>query len=201
MPASGCGERRAAGRAEGDGLIRFKAKLRVPAEGGKGGWTFVVLPKTASARLPSRGQTAVEGTLNGAAFKAMLDPDGQGSHWLKVARKLRESAGAIVDEEVELQISPSERAPEPRVPADLRKALSGAPKARGTWADLTPAARHDWILWITSAKRAETRASRIESACDMLAGGKRRVCCFDRSGIYGKGLSAPAAASGRSRPA
>ena len=36
-------------------------------------------------------------------------------------------------------------------------------------------------------------ASRIESACDMLGSGKRRVCCFDRSGVYGKNLSAPAA--------
>lgn len=160
-----------------------------------------MLPKAASARLPTRGQTAVEGTLNGAAFKAMLDPDGKGSHWLKVARKLRESADATVDDAVELAIAPAGRAPEPRVPADLRKALSVAPKARATWVDLTPAARHDWILWITSAKRAETRASRIESACDMLAGGKRRVCCFDRSGLYGKGLSAPAAASSRGRPA
>jgi hypothetical protein len=28
----------------------------------------------------------------------------------------------------------------------------------------------------------------------MLAGGKRRVCCFDRSGIYSKALGAPAEA-------
>jgi hypothetical protein len=28
----------------------------------------------------------------------------------------------------------------------------------------------------------------------LLAAGKRRVCCFDRSGFYSKGFSAPAAA-------
>lgn len=182
-------------------MIRFKAKLVAPSEGGKGGWTFLVLPRTASARLPSRGQAAVEGTLNDVAFKAMLDPDGKGSHWLKVTRKLRESAAAAVDDEVELAIAPAKSAPEPSVPADLRKALAAAPRARAVWSDITPAARHDWILWITSAKRAETRASRINSACDMLAGGKRRVCCFDRSGIYGKGISAPTAATVRRQSA
>ena len=38
-----------------------------------------------------------------------------------------------------------------------------------------------------SAKQAETRARRIRNACEMLAGGKKRVCCFDRSGYYSKG--------------
>ena len=173
-------------------MIRFKATLLEPQDG-KGGWTFLVLPRTASAKLPTRGQTAVDGTLNGATFKAMLDPDGNRSHWLKVSAKLRDAAGAKAGDEVHLEIVPAQRAPEPRVPTDLRKALAAAPKARTVWTDLTPAARHDWILWITSAKRAETRASRIAGACDMLGSGKRRVCCFDRSGIYGKSLGAPKA--------
>ena len=79
------------------------------------------------------------------------------------------------------------------MPADLRKALAAAPEARAVWREITPAARHDWILWITSAKRAETRASRIASACNRLGKGERRVCCFDRSGVYGGNLSAPEA--------
>jgi hypothetical protein len=35
------------------------------------------------------------------------------------------------------------------------------------------------------------RERRIANACEMLATGKRRVCCFDRSGIYSRGLAAP----------
>lgn len=62
------------------------------------------------------------------------------------------------------------------------------------WSEITTIARRDWIQWITSAKRDETRERRIHSACEMLASGKRRVCCFDRSGIYGKGFAAPEAA-------
>ena len=58
--------------------IRFKAKLFRPAESEKvGSWTFLVVPKNASAKLPSRGMTAIEGTINGLAFQAMLEPDGQ----------------------------------------------------------------------------------------------------------------------------
>ena len=66
----------------------------------------------------------------------------------------------------------------PRIPAGLQKALAVAPKARALWSDITPIARRDWILWITSAKLPETRARRIKNACSMLTAGKRRVCCF-----------------------
>lgn len=182
--------------------IRFSATLLSPRHGGQAtrsngkpvSWTFLTLPKQASARLPSRGQTTVEGTFNGLAFRATLEPDGQGGHWLKVDRKLQSSAGADAGDEVTLEIAPlaPDQEPEPKVPADLRKALASAPAAaRGAWSDITPIARRDWIHWIISAKQAETRARRIRTACDMLAKGKRRPCCFDRSGMYGKSMSCP----------
>jgi hypothetical protein len=176
--------------------IRFNAKLSRPAESTRVGWTFLVLPKNASAKLPSRGLTAIEGTINGLPFQATLAPDGQKSHWLKVERKLSKAAGAEAGDLVTLEIEPSANELEPAVPTDLRKALATAdPKARKLWSDITPNARRDWVHWITSAKQDETRARRIKNACSMLAGGKRRVCCFDRSGFYSKSMTAPKAAT------
>jgi hypothetical protein len=139
---------------------------------------------------------SVDGAINGAAFQATLAPDGQGGHWLKVDRKLREAAGAQVGDVVTLEITPltPDQEPEPKVPADLRKALATAPaKAKQVWSDITPIARRDWIHWISSGKLAETRIKRIATACDMLAKGKRRPCCFDRSGMYDGSLSCPMA--------
>jgi len=186
--------------------IRFKAKLFRPAmeparpradQGEKGeSWTFLILPKNASAKLPSRGMTPIEGTINGSPFQAVLQPDGQKSHWLRVKRKLSQAAGADAGDIVTLEIAPAAKEPEPEVPADLRKALAAAdPKAKKLWSDITPNARRDWIFWITSAKQLETRARRIKNACSMLATGKRRVCCFDTSGFYSKSMSAAKAAS------
>ncbi|HWL92254.1 MAG TPA: YdeI/OmpD-associated family protein [Phycisphaerae bacterium] len=182
--------------------IRFSATLFRPAATAKAvphqsaslNWTFLTLPKQASSKLPSRGQTTVEGALNGLPLRATLEPDGQGGHWLKVDRKMREAAGAEAGDVVTLEIAPVAEEPEPKVPADLRKALAAAPtKAREAWSEITPAARRDFIHWITSGKKAETRVKRIETACDMLAKGKRRPCCFDRSGMYSKSMSCPAA--------
>jgi Bacteriocin-protection, YdeI or OmpD-Associated/Domain of unknown function (DUF1905) len=177
--------------------IRFKAKLFRPAESEKGDlWTFLIVPKNASAKLPTRGITAIEGTINGFRFQTTLEPDGQKSHWLKVDRKLREAADADAGDIVTLEIAPAAKDTEPEVPTDLRKALAAAaPKTRKLWSDITPNARRDWIHWITSAKQEETRTRRIKNACSMLAAGKRRVCCFDRSGFYSKSMSAPKAAT------
>src|SRR3954447_26315941 len=69
--------------------INFEAELfRI------GSWTLLRLPKSASAQLPSRGMAMVEGTINGSPFKAPLplEPDGRGSHWLRVDEAIREAA-------------------------------------------------------------------------------------------------------------
>lgn len=174
--------------------IRFKAKLARPASPKNATWSFVLLPGAASAKLPTRAMTTVEGTLGGAPFKSTLEPDGNGSHWLKVPKALREAAGVEPGDTVAIEIAPSDEQLEPGVPADLRKALASNPAARATWDATTTVARRDWIAWMTSGKKAETRVKRLHAALDMLGNGKKRVCCFDRSGIAGGNFSAPEAA-------
>jgi len=171
--------------------LRFKARLSRPLRPADADWTFLVLPAAASAKLPSRAQVSVSGTLAGRPFDATLEPDGKGGHWLKVDAALRAAADVQPGQQVALAITPVEREPEPDVPDDLRQALHASPAAMATWEDIPRVARRDWFQWIPSGRKAETRPRRIATACDMLAGGKRRACCFDRSGMYSKALSAP----------
>ena len=153
--------------------IRFKAKLLRPAESEKAGsWTFLILPKNASAKLPSRGMTPIEGTINGVSFQAMLEPDGQKSHWLKVDRKLSEAAGADAGDIVDARDRAGAKGTGTEVPADLRKALAAAaPKARKLWSDITPNARRDWIHWIAprNRKRRARAGSKMPAQCSPLA--------------------------------
>ncbi len=137
----------------------------------------------------------MEGTINGHPFQATLDPDGQLGHWLKVGEDLLTAAGMKAGDIVPLEVAPVEQEPEPEIPPDLQEALGSSPEARGVWHDTTTIARLDWIHWITSAKQAKTRAKRVNDACEMLAAGKKRVCCFDQSGHYSKAFRAPEAAN------
>jgi uncharacterized protein YdeI (YjbR/CyaY-like superfamily) len=61
---------------------------------------------------------------------------------------------------------------------DFQKMLSSDAKALAVWEDITLLARNEWICWIESAKKQETRDRRIERACQELKGGKRRPCCW-----------------------
>lgn len=62
--------------------------------------------------------------------------------------------------------------------ADLNKALKKSPKALGQWSSLTPLAKRDFVTWVEGAKQEETKLRRISKACDILAKGKRRPCCY-----------------------
>ena len=64
------------------------------------------------------------------------------------------------------------------LPVDLKKMLTDSPVSRAMWEEITPLARNEWICWITSAKKEETRAHRIVWAGESLADGKRRPCCW-----------------------
>ena len=64
------------------------------------------------------------------------------------------------------------------LPKDLEDALTSSPQALATWQDITPLARNEWICWITSAKKAETRSKRVDWGCSSLTDGKRRPCCW-----------------------
>lgn len=174
--------------------ISFKARLLCPAQPtGDGGWVFVCLPEAQSAKLPRRGRTTVAGTVNGHAFEARLEPDGQLSHWLRLDPALQAAAGALAGDWVSLQLEPLAAEPEPPLPIDLLQALMAHKAARSSWDNTTSLARLDWIHWIESAKQLKTRAKRVSEACDKLGAGQKRVCCFDPSGYYSKAFKAPLA--------
>lgn len=64
------------------------------------------------------------------------------------------------------------------VPTDLRKAILSSPKVLDLWEDITPLARNEWICWVTSGKKTETRNIRIDKALSKMKGGMRRPCCW-----------------------
>lgn len=156
--------------------IGFKAKLSKI-----GSVTFLRLPKSASAHLPSRGMAMVRGTINSFPFQAVLEPDGRGSHWFKVDKAMSDGAKINVGDMVTLVIEPSSEWSEPKLPTDLKKALETTPHAQVLWMDITPMARWDWIRWMGATKQPETRKKRLNKAFSMLKAGKRRPCCFNRT--------------------
>jgi uncharacterized protein YdeI (YjbR/CyaY-like superfamily) len=65
-----------------------------------------------------------------------------------------------------------------KLPEDLKKVLMDVPQVSVLWEEITPLARNEWICWVTSGKKEETRGIRIEKAISKLKGGMRRPCCW-----------------------
>src|SRR6266550_4138471 len=142
--------------------------------------TLLRLPEKASVKLPSRGQVAVQGAINGHQFQTVLEPDGNFGHWMRIDRKLRESTALRVGDSAMLDIESVKDWPEPSVPQDLKTALAAAPqKIQDLWDDITPMARWEWVRWVNATKNPDTRRRRVEVSISKMDSGKRRPCCFN----------------------
>jgi hypothetical protein len=143
-------------------------------------WTILRLPEKASEKLPSRGQVAVQGTINGREFQTVLEPDGCSGHWMKVDEKLQQTAAINAGDTATVEIESTKDWPEPNVPQDFETALAAAPqKIQDLWNDITPMARWEWVRWINATKNTDTRRRRVEVSISKMDSGKRRPCCFN----------------------
>ena len=139
------------------------------------------LPAKASQQLPSRGQVAVNGAIDGHTFEIVLEPDGCGfARWMRVDEDIRRAAGIGVGDSATLEIEIKKEWPEPNVPPDLAAALARAPqKIREVWKDITPMARWEWVRWVNETRSPDTRRRRVAVSLSKMNSGKRRPCCFD----------------------
>lgn len=65
-----------------------------------------------------------------------------------------------------------------KLPDDVKEMILKTPKVHQLWEDITPLARSEWICWMTSGAKAETRIKRIEVGKSKMLGGMRRPCCW-----------------------
>jgi hypothetical protein len=165
--------------------IRFGATLHTIDS-----WTILRLPEKASRKLPSRGQVAVQGEINGHGFQTVLEPDGNFGHWMRIDGKLQQLASLSAGDTVTIEITTLNDWPEPNVPQDLETALATAPrKIQDLWTAITPMARWEWVRWVNATPNPDTRNRRVEVSISKMKSGKRRPCCFNLASCTDPNLS------------
>jgi len=143
---------------------RFSSEL----EAGRGGGAFVVLPQEVLAALGGGSRFRVTGSLNGVGFDSSTMAMGAGRVCLGVHKATRQAAGVGIGDAVELEIERDERPRQLDVADDLLAALAADPVAAGAFDRLPFTHRREYVDWITSAKRADTRARRLAQTLDRL---------------------------------
>lgn len=145
-------------------VARLRLEAQVPSDGASGKSTRRIFKRLNwFLRVNSKKTTALlwgNSHVHPSDFRINPDPIASRCR-MKFMTKKAISAGAVHG-----------------VPVDLRKVLISDPAARAKWEDITPLARNEWICWVISVKKPETRRQHIERVRTELKEGMRRPCCW-----------------------
>jgi hypothetical protein len=134
----------------------------------EGSMCFIPVPVDPRT-LFGKVRAPVKVTVNGYTYRSTIASMGNGP-CLPLRRSHREAAGLQGGESlaVTLELDTDARVVKP--PADLIQALAAVPPARRRWGELSYTHQREQVEAIDGAKRPETRARRIASAVQALAG-------------------------------
>jgi hypothetical protein len=137
--------------------VRFEAVIGV----GAGGISipFDVREVFGAARVPVRAR------VNGVEYRTTIVR--MGGEWvIPVRREVRERAGVVLGERVTVELELDDRPREVEVPPELAELLDH--NLRAFFDSLSFTHKREYVEWITSAKREETRRRRVAKAVEML---------------------------------
>lgn len=130
------------------------------------------LPVDPTPAWGKRSRHYIRGTINGTTFDGSLGTR-NGRWFFPVNRQLQQRAGVGPGDQVHVVLSPAEP-PQVTVPPDLAAALAGEPDAGEFFHDLSGFYQQQWVGWIESAKKPETRAARVGDTVIALTARRRQ---------------------------
>lgn len=137
----------------------------------EGKFTFVPLPFAPRDVWGARPRFAVSGTINSIPVRGTLGALEQ-AYFLRLGAAWLRGTGLGPGSEVTVSLT-LEGPHEGNLAEDIVSALAANSEAKRFFDDLPTFYRKNYIRWIESAKRPETRARRIGEMMALLAEGKR----------------------------
>jgi hypothetical protein len=130
-------------------------------EAGPGGGALVVLPASAADVFGTKARVPVTATFDGIAYRGSTMPMGDGTSCLGIRKSIRTAAKLGIGDTVHVMIERDTAERTVEVPADLAAALERA-GLTSRFAAMAHSQRSEHVQSIDEAKRADTRARRIE---------------------------------------
>jgi Domain of unknown function (DUF1905)/Bacteriocin-protection, YdeI or OmpD-Associated len=133
--------------------------------------TGIEVPPEVVEALGSGKRPAVRVTMGGYTYRSTVAPMG-GVFMLPVSAEVRERAGVVAGDKVDVELESDTAPREVSVPADLARALEGDADAKRFFEGLSYSKKQRVVLPLEGAKTAETRAKRLEKAISELRAGR-----------------------------
>ena len=144
------------------------------ASGASGGGAFVEVPFDVEEVFGSK-RARVKALIEGVPYRGLLVRMGGPNHILIILKGIREQIGKTFGDEIQVTVEPDLEERVIEIPKDLMKELKKDKEAKTFFDKLSYTHRKEYVNWVTEAKKAETRQSRIIKAIEMLKKGKRGV--------------------------
>jgi hypothetical protein len=112
----------------------------------------VDVPEEVSRTIGNKGYLAVRGTVQGFAFRTNLVPVRGRPYRLFINGSMRQGAGVVTGDTVEVGLEPDRESRSISVPRELTEALGGNPAAAAAWEGLTSSRRKDVLNYLNSLK-------------------------------------------------
>lgn len=139
---------------------------------GKGGWTYARIYEIPKDKKNHFGQVKVRGTIDGYEIrKYHLMPMGNGVLMLPVKAEIRKQIKKQEGDYIHVILYTDNEPMD--VPEELTECLQDEPKAYPFFKSLSESEQRFYIKWIYSAKKEETKISRMAKAIDKLAMGQK----------------------------
>ena len=149
--------------------FEFNATLNRPE--GVGTWTYFDIPLDMVKLFGTKGQVRVMGTINGHPFRTSARPHGNGSHYVVVNKSIRDGIGVTQGDVVKVEMEEDSAPRTVEVPADFADALEVNEEQQEVFEALSYSHEKEFVEWIKSAKKEDTRRRRIEGSLQMLLEG------------------------------
>jgi hypothetical protein len=149
--------------------MQFRTTIEL---GGKTATGFEV-PADVVEQLGTGKRPAVTVSIGGHTYRSTVAVMG-GRFMVPLSAENRAAAGVAAGDEVEVGLDPDTRPREVELPADFAAALEREPAVAAFFADISYSDKRWHVLAVEGAKKAETRARRIEKSVAMLRDGRAR---------------------------
>ena len=132
-----------------------------------GGGAFVEVPFDVEATFGSK-RPKVKALIEGVPYRGTLVRMGSENHILIILKGIREQVGKTFGDEIKVSVEADAEARVLTVPAELKRVFKSDKAAKSAFEKLSYSHQKEYVKWIEEAKKAETRARRVEQATQLL---------------------------------
>jgi hypothetical protein len=150
---------------------KFEAVLENPE--GKIDAAYISIPYDVEKTYGTKGQVKVKAWFDGYPYRGILANMGTGCHVILVRKDVRAVINKKVGDKIKVEIESDKEERTIEIPADLQDALTSKKKAMDFFDTLSYTNRKEYVVWITSAKKEETRERRVQETITKLLAGKK----------------------------